>query len=81
MTYLRNGRTSAQDMEKPVKKQESAPKKTADGGVRVDGFQQVIDMLRTADPEFRESLLRRMHRQDPNMAAQLQAALQRLSLD
>ena len=81
MTYMRNGRTSAQEMETPtMKKQDAAPKKEGEG-VRVNGFQQVIDLLKTADPEFRESLLRRMMRQDPTMAAQLQAALKRSGLD
>jgi hypothetical protein len=82
MTYMRNGRTSAQEMEiPPMKKQQDAGPKKDSEGVRVNGFQQVIDLLRTADPEFRESLLRRMMRQDPTMASQLQAELKRLDLE
>lgn len=40
-------------------------------GVKINGLQQVIDMLRYADPAFRESLLRRLTQRDPNLASQL----------
>lgn len=79
MTYLRNGRTNAMETETPAKKAPTAQPQ-ADGGVRVNGFQQVIDMLLTADPEFRDSLLRRMIKQDPHMGAQLQLALRRAGI-
>lgn len=43
--------------------------------VRINGFQQVLEMLRVADPQFRESLLRRMANTDPRMAKMLRAQL------
>ena len=43
--------------------------------IRVDGFQQVLAMLRVADEEFRESLLRRIAARDQNLARSLRADL------
>lgn len=37
----------------------------------VDGFQQILDMLRVADPAFRESLLRRLAARDRQLVADL----------
>jgi hypothetical protein len=71
MTYSRNGQI-AHDTE--VSKSTQKP---TGGEIKVDGFQQVIDMLRTADPEFRDSLLRRLLKQDPKMGSQLLAALKK----
>jgi hypothetical protein len=39
--------------------------------ISVDGFQQVIEMLKIADPAFRESLLRRLAQRDRDLANQL----------
>ena len=44
-------------------------------GVKVDGFEQVLEMLKIADPEFRESLLRRLAARDQELAASLRADL------
>jgi hypothetical protein len=41
----------------------------------VDGFQQILDMLRVADPVFRESLLRRLAARDRQLAADLRLNL------
>jgi hypothetical protein len=79
MTYQRNGRIGSQQEETPA-----APQKTAgpaEEKVRIDGFGQVIALLKHADPEFRQSLLRRLTKQDPKMGAQLQAALRKSELD
>lgn len=57
----------------------SAPAKGAAPGaeapIAVDGFQQVLEMLRIADPAFRESLLRRLAARDSQLARQLRADL------
>jgi len=41
----------------------------------VDGFQQILDMLRVADPVFRESLLRRLAARDRQLVADLRLNL------
>jgi hypothetical protein len=43
--------------------------------LRVDGFAQVLDMLRIADPSFRESLLKRLSDRDPALAQTLRKDL------
>ncbi len=40
-------------------------------GTRINGLQQVIDLLRYADPAFRQSLLKRLMARDPKLAQQL----------
>lgn len=44
---------------------------TQEEGVKVNGLEQVIEMLRFADPVFRESLIKRLGQRDPNLALQL----------
>ena len=39
--------------------------------VAVNGYQQVVEMLQAADPSFRESLLSRIARRDPELARSL----------
>lgn len=65
------------DMNKAQRSQSPAPdmQKPAEEGIRVDGFEQVLSMLRIADPEFRESLLRRLAGRDRNLAEQLRRKL------
>ncbi len=46
-------------------------------GVKIDGFQQVLEMLKIADTEFRESILKRLAKRDPNLASTLRANLRR----
>jgi len=43
--------------------------------IRIDGFAQVLEMLKIADPEFRTSLLRRLSQRDPELALQLRKSL------
>lgn len=43
--------------------------------IRVDGRRQVLDMLRAADPEFREVLLRGIEKRDARLAQELRRAL------
>lgn len=56
----------------PSQNQEERPEPQ---GVRIDGYQQVLDMLRAADHAFRESLLRRMAQQNPALVKTLREAL------
>jgi hypothetical protein len=46
--------------------------------VAVDGFRQVLEMLRIADPAFRESLLKRLAARDRQLAADLRRDLNNL---
>ncbi len=43
--------------------------------IRVDGRGQVLDMLRAADPEFREVLLRGIEKRDAQLARELRREL------
>ena len=43
--------------------------------IPVDGRGQVLDILRTADPAFRESLLRGIEKRDAQLAKELREAL------
>jgi len=40
-------------------------------GLRINGLQQVVDLLKFADPAFRESLLKRLTQRDPQLAQHL----------
>ena len=44
-------------------------------GVRVNGYKQVLEMLRFADPSFRESLLKRLASERPELAKALKREL------
>lgn len=44
-------------------------------GVKINGLQQVIELLKYADPAFRESLLKRLQARDPNLASSLRKIL------
>jgi len=46
-----------------------------ENSIRVDGFEQVLAMLKIADSEFRESLLRRLAARDKQLAASLMREL------
>lgn len=74
--YQRNGRVAAPAS--PAQQPEEA--KGEDGAYRVHGFQQVIEMLKIADDEFRISLLRRLERAEPELARQLKIQLRRLGI-
>lgn len=47
----------------------------AEQGMKIDGLQQVVDLLKHADPAFRESLLRRLTQRDPQLAQQLKKTI------
>ena len=40
-------------------------------GIKIDGLQQVIELLKYADPVFRESLLKRLSHRDPALVKSL----------
>ncbi|OFZ54703.1 MAG: hypothetical protein A2428_10935 [Bdellovibrionales bacterium RIFOXYC1_FULL_54_43] len=61
-------RTGAQNSTNPGK----------DGQIQIDGFKQVLEMLRIADPSFRESLLRRLAARDAELARTLREDLNSL---
>jgi hypothetical protein len=44
--------------------------------IAINGFNQVLEMLRIADPAFRESLLRRLAAKDRNLARSLRNDLE-----
>lgn len=56
-----------------VARKENAPENSQEDvqGIPVNGFQQIVDMLRVADPSFRESLLKRLAARDINLAKSL----------
>ncbi|NDG83606.1 MAG: hypothetical protein EBX52_01040 [Proteobacteria bacterium] len=39
--------------------------------IRVNGLEQVVEMLRHADPQFRASILRRLQARDPALAQRI----------
>ncbi|HRK02312.1 MAG TPA: hypothetical protein PLH57_06560 [Oligoflexia bacterium] len=43
--------------------------------IRVNGKGQVIDMLRSADAQFRETILRGIEKRDPKLARELRREL------
>lgn len=43
--------------------------------IQIDGFQQVLEMLKIADPAFRESLLKRLAMRDRDLARTLRDSL------
>lgn len=52
--------------------------KKAEQPVALDGFKQVLEMLKIADPAFRESLLKRLAARDQDLAQELRRDLDRL---
>lgn len=55
--------------------QSQAPEQSGEEMIRVDGRGQVLDMLRVADPEFREIILRGIEKRDPRLARELRRQL------
>ena len=79
--YGRNARiqneneTQSQPQSTPATATTPSRKKDEKGGMRVNGFQQVLEMLQVADPEFRDSLLKRIAAEDPKLAKRLTDSL------
>ncbi len=59
------------DMQSPSRDQHPGSTDQIDQTVRVNGLEQVIDLLRHADPSFRNSLLKRLQARDPALARKL----------
>ncbi|MBN21387.1 MAG: hypothetical protein CL678_08885 [Bdellovibrionaceae bacterium] len=72
-TYGRNAKIQDESLS-PASGAKAHPNEEK-GGMRINGFQQVLDLLRAADPEFRESLLRRMQKHDPQLVDSLRRSL------
>lgn len=49
--------------------------------IPINGFQQVVDLLRVADPAFRESLLRRLAARDQSLANSLRKDVERFEFE
>ena len=49
--------------------------KTETQQIPINGYQKVLEMLQVADPQFRESLLKRLAQRDPNLAQSLRRSL------
>jgi hypothetical protein len=49
--------------------------------IPINGFQQVVDLLRAADPAFRESLLRRLAARDLSLANSLRKDVERFEFE
>ena len=78
MTYQRNGLIEGQDPGVPTSaplEQDNQTETKKEKMIRVDGYQQVLEMLQIADPEFRNSLLKRLAAQDPALAESLRKEL------
>lgn len=56
----------------PGVRHDAAPAETL---IPIDGFKQVLDLLRVADAPFRESLLRRLAARDRELARSLREEL------
>jgi hypothetical protein len=70
-TYAKNSESQPQNQGGPTEQDER---------IAVNGFAQVLDMLKVADPAFRESLLRRIASKDKNLALSLRKDLAFLGL-
>ncbi len=66
-----NGTVAAGSFEDDPTAEESKEKM-----VRINGYQQVLEMLQAADPEFRRSLLQRITAKNPKLGAELRRSLQ-----
>jgi hypothetical protein len=78
MTYTDLKRNAApgpkqQQQEQPLADRDSQQQQGQ--GVAIDGFLQVIEMLKVADPAFRESILARLAARDPQLAREIRKQL------
>ena len=84
MTYQRNRQITPGQYTKPSTQNNTALptqlNEQEDNRIRVNGFNQVIEMLKNADREFRDSLIRRLVKQDPKMGKAILQELRSLGL-
>lgn len=73
MVYQRNGRVEEKGdaVRKPMNQDSITDEQRAPGGVKINGFEQVLELLRAADYEFRVSLLKRLHGKNPKLGVML----------
>ena len=64
---MKNTETNRQPVGTPILES----KGPSEEGLRINGLQQVVDLLKFADPAFRESLLKRLTQRDPQLAQHL----------
>ena len=57
--------------QRTLESQANPTQNSGDQDIRINGLEQVIEMLRYADPHFRASLLRRLQARDPGLAQKL----------
>jgi hypothetical protein len=63
------------DLDKRSQLQQQPANTPREKMIPVDGRGQVLEMLRVADPAFREKLLRQIERRDPQLARELRRDL------
>jgi hypothetical protein len=80
MVYQRNGRvgdtqqSSTQSSKMKNLQNDSSEflnEDKAQKGIKINGFEQVLDLLKAADYEFRVSLLKRLHGKNPKLGESL----------
>ena len=65
----------------PMNESQTDPRSGEQQGIPINGFQQIVDMLKVADPQFRESLLRRLSVRDLALANSLRRDLESVELE
>lgn len=66
--------------EKPQVSNGAGKDSAEENRIHVDGFRQVLEMLKIADPAFRESLLKRLASRDRELARSLREDLNNMGL-
>jgi hypothetical protein len=72
---MKNGYGMEKGSPAPQKAHMNMTEQKQEGQIAVDGFQQILEMLKIADPAFRESLLKRLAARDRELAVQLRQQL------
>ncbi len=67
-------------LRKQAQAAKSGPPAEQQQDMKVDGFEQVFQMLKIADPAFRESLLQRLGARDGELARSLRERLARAGI-
>jgi len=65
----------------PMTENHTDPRPGEQQGIPINGFQQIVDMLKVADPQFRESLLRRLAIRDLGLANSLRRDLESMEVE
>ena len=62
---------SRPNLQESVDDRQRPERSLPEDGIRINGLEQVVQMLRTADPAFRQSMLKRIHARNPQLAQQI----------